>query len=158
MSGIVHVHFTAGSERCYSFIDELLPPVPSQQKRKKKDAGSQVNGTGSHNHHRESVLRLTGEDGRDGGQDPACVYLEGSEEDADLENLGRSIVQSRVGVKDPAEVLVPTELEAGESLGSPGRSPSSSQDHTTATSPPEPSEYSNTGGRFSQHAAFYCFV
>ncbi|XP_040057793.2 sentrin-specific protease 7 isoform X3 [Gasterosteus aculeatus] len=129
--------------RCDDFIkDRLTDPEKemehSAQKRKKKDAGSQVNGTGSHNHHRESVLRLTGEDGRDGGQDPACVYLEGSEEDADLENLGRSIVQSRVGVKDPAEVLVPTELEAGESLGSPGRSPSSSQDHTTATSPPEP--------------------
>ncbi|KAL6101336.1 senp7 [Pungitius sinensis] len=125
------------SESCDDFIkDRLTDPEKEMEhslKRNRKDVGSQCNGTSSPKHHRQSVLRLPGEDRRHGGPAPQCVYLEGSEDDADLENLDRTIVQFRVGVEHPTEVLVSTicpELETGESIG--GRSPSS------LTGPPEP--------------------
>ncbi|KAM8854653.1 sentrin-specific protease 7 isoform 2-T5 [Spinachia spinachia] len=139
------VSWQPAMDSCDDFIKERLTDpekeIEQSLKRKRKDAGFQCNGTGSPEHHRESVLRLTGEDGRDGGQAPPCVYLEGSEDDADLENLDRTIIQFRVGVEDPREVLLPAirpELEAGGAIGTPGRSPSASLDSTAIISPPEP--------------------
>ncbi|XP_076603385.1 uncharacterized protein LOC143330586 isoform X2 [Chaetodon auriga] len=110
-------------------------------KRKRKDATSQCNGTGSPKRHRESVLRLTGEDGRDGGPAPIHICVEESGEDGDLESLDRTIVQFTVGADDPAEVLVPiisANLEAGNLIGTPSQSVSSNQDTTSKTSPHEP--------------------
>lgn len=127
---------------------EVLYSVLSQQKRKRKDAGSHCNGTDSPKRHRESVLRLTGEDGRDGGPAPARICLEESGEDGDSESLDRTILQFTVGAHDQTEVLVPIispDLEAEDFIGTPIQSPSSSQDNTTKTSPSEPSEYTNTG-------------
>lgn len=121
--------------------------VRSQQKRKKKEGWSQCNGTGP-KRHRESVLRLTGEDGRDEGPAPTRICLEENGEDRDLETLDRTIVQFTVGAEDPAEVLVPSispNLKAGDVTGTLRRSLSSSQDNTPKSSPSEPSEYTNTG-------------
>ncbi len=120
----------------------------SQQKRKRKVAGSQCNGADSPKRHRVSVLRRTGDDGRDGGLAPAGICLEERGEDGDLESLDRTIVQFTVGADDRTEVLVPIispVLEAEDFIGSPAQSPSSSLDNTTKTSPSEPSEYTNTG-------------
>lgn len=123
-------------------LHSVLPP----QNRKRKDAGSQYNGTTSPKRHRESVLRLTGEDGRDGGLAPARACLE---EDGDLESLDRSIVQFTVGGDDGTDVLVPIinpNLEAEDVTGTRRRSLSSSQDSSAKTSgTPEPSEYTNAG-------------
>lgn len=115
-----------------------------QQKRRRKDTSSQCNGTGSPKRHRESVLRLTGEDRRDGGLAPSQTCLDDSEGDGDLESLDRSIVQFTVGAEDPAEVIFPIifpNLEARNSVGTPRRSLSSNQDNTATA---EPSEYTNT--------------
>lgn len=127
---------------------EVINSVPSQQKRKRRDAGSQCNGTGSPKRHRESVLRLSGEDGREGGTIPTRICQEDSGEDGDLENLDHSIVQFTVGTDDPTDVLVPIispNLEPGDFIGTPRHSLSPSQDNTSKTSPSEPSEYTNTG-------------
>lgn len=116
----------------------------SQQNRKRKDSESQCNGTGSPKRHRDSVLRLTGEGGRDGGATPARVCLEESGEDRYLENLDRSIVRFTVGGDDKTEVLVPVispTLDAGDVISTPRRRLSHSQDNTTKTNPSEPSEY-----------------
>lgn len=113
-----------------------------------KDTGSQCNGTSSSKRHRESVLRLTREDGRDGGPPPAQTSQEESGEDGDLESLDRTIVQFTVGAEDQAEVLVPIinpDLESEEFIGTPRQSLSSSQDNTTTASPSEPSECTNRG-------------
>ncbi|XP_044072715.1 sentrin-specific protease 7 isoform X2 [Siniperca chuatsi] len=116
--------------------------VQHSLKRKRKVAvGSQCNGTDSPKRHRESVLRLTGEDGRDGGTAPTRICLEESGEDEDLESLDRTIVQFTVGADDQTDILVPIispNEEAGDFIGIPRRSPSSSQDNTTNTSPSEP--------------------
>lgn len=130
---------------------EVTYSVLFQQKRKRKDTGSQCNGTVSSKCHRESVLRLTGEDRRDGGPDPPDICLEdGGEggEDGDLESLDRSIVQFTVGAEDPTEGLLPiirANMQAGEFIVTPLQSPSSGQDNSTKTSPSEPSEYTSTG-------------
>ncbi|XP_030284561.1 uncharacterized protein LOC115588248 isoform X4 [Sparus aurata] len=113
----------------------------SLQKRKRKDTGSQCNGTGTSKCHRESVLRLTGEDRRDGGPDPPDICLEEGGEDGDLESLDRSIVQFTVGAEDPTEGLLPiisANMQAGDFIVTPIQSPSSGQDNTTKTSPSEP--------------------
>ncbi|XP_073329719.1 uncharacterized protein [Pagrus major] len=110
-------------------------------KRKRKDTESQCNGTGSPKCHRESVLRLTGEDRRDGGPDPPDICLEEGGENGDLESLDRSIVQFTVGAEDPTEGLLPiitVNMQAGEFIVTPIQSPSSGQDNTTKTSPSEP--------------------
>lgn len=127
-----------------SIKDRLTDPEKEVQhsfKRKRKDAGSQCNGTGNSKRHRESVLRLTGEDGRGGGPAPARICWEESGEDGDLESLDRTIVQFTVGADDQTEVLVPiicSNLEAKDSAGTPKQSLSSSQDNTTTASPAEP--------------------
>ncbi|XP_059199170.1 sentrin-specific protease 7 isoform X2 [Centropristis striata] len=115
--------------------------VQHSSKRKRKDAGSHCNGTGSPKRHRESVLRLTGEDGRDGGPASTHIYLEESGEDVDLDSLDRTIVQFTVGADDQTEVLVPIispDVEAGDFIGTPQQNLSSSQDNTAANSPYEP--------------------
>ncbi|XP_039674181.1 sentrin-specific protease 7 isoform X2 [Perca fluviatilis] len=115
--------------------------VQHSVKRKRKDAGSQCNGIGSPKLHRESVLRLTGEDRRDGRPAPTRTCLEESGEDGDLESLDRTIVQFAVGADDQEEVLVPIlspNLEAADFIGTPRQSLSSSQDNTNTTSPSEP--------------------
>lgn len=132
---------------------EVNDSVLSPQKRKKTDAGSPCNGTSSPKRHRESVLRLSGEDGK--GQ-PAVTHicLEESGEDGDLEKPDRSIVQFTVGADDPLDFLDPVinpNSEARDLIDSPSQSLSPSQDNTTKTSPSEPSEYTN-------RAAFCCRV
>ncbi|XP_070770637.1 sentrin-specific protease 7 [Enoplosus armatus] len=115
--------------------------VEHSLKRKRKDAGSRCNGTDGAKRNRESVLRLTGEDGRDGGPAPTGICLEESGEDGDLESLDRTIVQFTVGADDRTEVLVPIispNLEAKDFIGTPRQSPSSCQDNTTNSRPSEP--------------------
>ncbi|KAA8587952.1 hypothetical protein FQN60_001146 [Etheostoma spectabile] len=115
--------------------------VQSSVKRKRKDAASQCNGIGSPEHHRESVLRLTGEDRRDGGPAPTRTCAEESGEQGDLESPDRTIVQLTVGADDQEEVLFPIispNLVAGDVIGTPRQSLSFSQDNTTTTSPSEP--------------------
>ncbi|TKS66873.1 Sentrin-specific protease 7 [Collichthys lucidus] len=122
-----------------SIKDKCTDPEKEVQhsvKRKIKDAGSHCNGTSSPKRHRESVLRLTGEDARDGGPAPTHVCQEDGEEDVDLESLDRSIVQFTVGTDDPAEILLPIIIsnnkEAGDFVSSPRQSVLSSQDNTTS--------------------------
>ncbi|XP_027147067.1 sentrin-specific protease 7 isoform X2 [Larimichthys crocea] len=122
-----------------SIKDKCTDPEKEVQhsvKRKIKGAGSHCNGTSSPKRHRESVLRLTGEDGRDGGPAPTHVCQEDGGEDVDLESLDRSIVQFTVGTDDPAEILLPiiisNKLEAGDILSSQRQSVLSSQDNTTS--------------------------
>ncbi|XP_023286451.1 uncharacterized protein LOC111673043 isoform X1 [Seriola lalandi dorsalis] len=108
-----------------SIKDRWIDPEKEQQhslKRKRRDTESQCNGTGSPKRHRESVLRLTGEDGRDGGPVPASVCLEESREDIDLESLDRSIVQFTVGGDDTTAILVPILNPSIESQDSPTKS------------------------------------
>ncbi|XP_042282801.1 sentrin-specific protease 7 isoform X2 [Thunnus maccoyii] len=115
--------------------------VQQSLKRKRRDAGAHCNGTGSPKRHRESVLRLTGEDGRDGGPAQTRICFEESGEDLDLESLDRSIVQFTVGADERTDVLLPIinpNLEAGDFIGTPRRRLSSSQDDTTKISPSEP--------------------
>lgn len=107
--------------------DRLSDPEGEEEehrslKRKLKDSGSQSNGAGSPKRRRESVLRLTGEDGKDGGRAPTQKRPVEVEQDPD-----RTIVQFMVG-----------EDEQTDSDGTPGRSPSSNPDNTTITSPSEP--------------------
>ncbi|KAG8000520.1 Sentrin-specific protease 7, partial [Nibea albiflora] len=130
-----------------SIKDKCTDPekeVQQSVKRKIQDAGSHCNGTSSPKRHRESVLRLTGEDGRDGGPAPTHVCQEDGAEDLDLESLDRSIVQFTVGADDPADILLPitvsNNLAAGDFLSPPRQSVLSSQDNKTS----EPSEYTDT--------------
>lgn len=119
----------------------------AQQKRKRRDAGPQCNGTGSPKRHRESVLRLTGEDRRDGRLAQTRICFEESREDLDLESLDRSIVQFTVGADEGTQVLLPiinSNLEAGDFIGTPRLRLSSIQDNATKTTPSEPSEYTET--------------
>ncbi|XP_040004649.1 sentrin-specific protease 7 isoform X2 [Xiphias gladius] len=147
-----------------SIKDRWTDPEKEEQhslKRKRSDAGAQYNGTGSFKRHRESVLRLTGENGRDGGPAPARVCLEESGEDGDLESLDRSIVQFTVGGDDRTEVLVPIinpELEGGDFISTRRTSLSSSHDSTTKTrSPTEPivlsSDDEEESGDVPQHCS-----
>nr|XP_046260206.1 sentrin-specific protease 7 isoform X2 [Scatophagus argus] len=115
--------------------------VQHSLKRKRKDAGSQCNGTGSPKRHRESVLRLSGENKRDGAPATTRICVGESGEDGDLESLDRSIVQFTVGADDPAGALVPIinpNLEAGDFIDTPKQSVLSSHDNTTKASPSEP--------------------
>ncbi|XP_029980261.1 uncharacterized protein LOC115412102 isoform X2 [Sphaeramia orbicularis] len=66
-------------------------------KRKVKDAETQSTETHSPKRRRESVLRLSGTNNKDGGPAPTQICVEESAEDRDLENLGRGIVQFTVG-------------------------------------------------------------
>ncbi|KAK2905878.1 sentrin-specific protease 7 [Channa argus] len=123
--------------------DKCIDPekVQLSLKRKRKDEVSQCNGTRSPKCHRESVLRLIGEDGRDEGAAPPSVFLEECGEDGDLGNLDRSILQFTVGGDDRTEVLVPIispKLKGGEVISTPTQRLSSSQDSSTKTSPSEP--------------------
>lgn len=112
--------------------------VVFQQKRRRKETGSHCNGSTSPKRHRESVLRLTGEDGRDAGPAPAPRSLGESEEDGDVENLEHNIVQFTVGEDGKTAILVPiisSHLEAEDSAGTSEHS----QDTTTKST--DPSEY-----------------
>ncbi|KAM7407139.1 hypothetical protein PAMA_003056 [Pampus argenteus] len=127
-----------------SIKDRWTDPGNEEQqslKRKRRDAGTQINGTGGPKRHRESVLRLTGEDGRDGGPVQTCIYFEESGEDLDSENLDRNIVQFTVGADERTEFMLPvvnSNLEAGDFIGSPRHSLSDKQDDKTKTNPSEP--------------------
>uniref|UniRef100_A0A3P8S3Z6 Si:dkey-100n23.3 n=1 Tax=Amphiprion percula TaxID=161767 RepID=A0A3P8S3Z6_AMPPE len=88
--------------------------VQQNLKRKRKDSQSQCNGTSSPKRHRESVLRLTGEDGRNGGPVPPSICQEESGEDVDLENLDRCIVQFTVGGDDEASPAEPIVLSSDD--------------------------------------------
>lgn len=126
---------------------EVIKFVLCPQKRKKKDAGSPCNGTSSPKRHRESVLRLSGED-RKGQPAVAHICLEEGGEDGDLENLEHGIVQFTVGTDDPPDLLVKVispNLEDRDLTDTPRQSPSPSRDNTTKTSPSEPSESTDTG-------------
>lgn len=118
-----------------------------KKKRKRKDAGYQCNGTGSPKRHRESVLRLTGDDWRDAAPTPTHIFLGQGGDDYDLENLDRSIVQFTVGACERTEVLVPfiSANEEAALIGTRRRSQSSSQDNASQTSPSEPSESTKAG-------------
>ncbi|XP_030613960.1 sentrin-specific protease 7 isoform X2 [Archocentrus centrarchus] len=121
-------------------------------KRKRKDSGFQCNGTGSPKRHRESVLRLTGENGGDGGAASAHVCHVDSTEDGGLESLDRCIVRFTVGEDNETEVLVP-DLEAGDFIGSPRQRLSFTQDNGNQISPSEPivlSSDDEEGGDVSQ--------
>ncbi|XP_028250163.1 sentrin-specific protease 7 isoform X2 [Parambassis ranga] len=102
-------------------------------KRKRQSSGSRCNGTGSPKLLRQSVLRLTGEDGRDGA--PAFVHIsqEECEEDEDEESLDRCIVQFTVGGDEGREVLVPVITPISDFMIR--RRLSSGQDGTTPKSP-----------------------
>ncbi|KAM3607019.1 uncharacterized protein V6R79_000719 [Siganus canaliculatus] len=114
--------------------------VQCNLKRKSVDEVSQCNGTLSPKRHRESVLRLTGEDGRDKGAVRTELCLEENGDDGDLDSLDRSIVQFTVGADEPAEVLLPIigMNVAGELNGALRESLSASQDDTTQAGPSEP--------------------
>ncbi|XP_028993158.1 sentrin-specific protease 7 isoform X2 [Betta splendens] len=120
--------------------------VQHNLKRKRKDSDVQCNGTGSPKRNRGSVLRLSGEGGRNEGAFPAHVCVEDGDgndggDNRYLENGDRSIVQFTVGEDARTEIVIPMisqTLEAGDNTSSPRRSLSHKQDSTTNTSPPEP--------------------
>ncbi|XP_034431043.1 sentrin-specific protease 7 isoform X1 [Hippoglossus hippoglossus] len=112
--------------------------VQQSVKKKRNNSGSLHNSTVSPKRRRESVLRLTGEDGRDRvpARPEACVAESG--EEGDSENVDRTIVQFTVGGDDGREVLVPIitpYLETGDAINTQ-RDRESSQDSTTKTSSP----------------------
>ncbi|XP_034549672.1 sentrin-specific protease 7 isoform X2 [Notolabrus celidotus] len=105
-----------------SIKDRLSDPekeVQHSSKRKRNEALSQCNGTGSPKRHRVSVLRLMGEDKGDRETGSTQIGLEEeSGEYADLESLDHTIVQFTVGADDQTEILIPIpspHLEAGDS-------------------------------------------
>ncbi|XP_071368436.1 sentrin-specific protease 7-like isoform X1 [Centroberyx affinis] len=106
-------------------------------KRKRESPEPHCNGTGTPKGHRGSVLRLTGEGGRDGGSTPKRLCLERSGEDGESGSLDRGIVRFTVGGDERMEgclssVISPS-TEAGETAGAPRHGLSSSQ-----ASPSEP--------------------
>ncbi|KAG7238858.1 hypothetical protein INR49_030402 [Caranx melampygus] len=118
----------------------------SGQKRRRKEAGSQCNGSTSPRRHRESVLRLTGEDGRNAGPAPASCSLGESEEDGDVENLEHNIVQFTVGEDDKTAIVVPiisSHVEAGDSAGTPKQSPTTKSTDPIVLSSDEDDESGN---------------
>ncbi|XP_033984457.1 uncharacterized protein LOC117481064 isoform X2 [Trematomus bernacchii] len=121
---------------CDEFIkDRLSDPekeVQNSVKRKRKDPASPCNGTGSPKRHRESVLRLNGEEGKDGELSPTRVCQTEPEADGDPESLDRTILQFTEGGDDPTPG---PHLEAGDSVATPRRSLSSCQDNMTTSSP-----------------------
>ncbi|XP_019956285.2 sentrin-specific protease 7 isoform X2 [Paralichthys olivaceus] len=133
----------AESTRCDEFSPNIIKekwtdPDKEVLKRKRNISGPLRYGTVSPKRHRKSVLRLNGEDGRDGAPGPADVGVEESEEDGDPENADRTIVQFTVGGDDGREVLFPIiapNLEAGDMIDTQ-RHRDSSQDRTTKTSSP----------------------
>ncbi|XP_054642050.1 sentrin-specific protease 7 isoform X2 [Dunckerocampus dactyliophorus] len=129
--------------------------------RKRKSAW--VNGTSTPKRHRESVLRLTGEDGRNGGLPQPHICPSQDREETD--SLDGSIVQFTVGAVDGTPCLLPVIRPNLESR-SRGFRRSSSQDSTSQSSQGEPivlssddeesSEMEEAGGRVrssSQEAA-----
>lgn len=114
--------------------------MPSQQKRKKKVPGYHHNGMGTPK--RQSVLRLTGENGKDGGPAQTHVHLEQDGEDYDFQNMDQSIVQFTEGACGRTDVLLPFISPTSQAGASgPRLSLSSGQDQSSQTSPPEPSKY-----------------
>ncbi|XP_068615011.1 sentrin-specific protease 7-like [Brachionichthys hirsutus] len=110
----------------------------SLQKNKRRITGSQCNGTNGPKRSRESVLRLTRGDGRDGAlaSSPACL----EECRDDLEGLDQNVLEFTLG-GDAADAQVPVtsaSSETGEVRGACRRRLSSSQDNTTQTAHPEP--------------------
>ncbi|XP_014915627.1 uncharacterized protein LOC106964552 isoform X1 [Poecilia latipinna] len=84
-------------------IDNLTGSEDMQHslKRKRKDPGLQCNGTSSPKRQCDIVLFQTEEAGKDGEQVPVSVgHWEDSEDDVDLENIDRCIVQFTVGGDD----------------------------------------------------------
>ncbi|XP_041662810.1 sentrin-specific protease 7 isoform X2 [Cheilinus undulatus] len=122
-----------------SIKDRLTDPEKEGQhslRRKRKEPLTQCNGTTSPKRHRESVLRLSGEDGRNRGMGSTQIRAEEeSTESRDLESVDQTIVQFTVGGEDPSEVVPPIvtcNLEAGDILAT------TNQDSATKTKPSEP--------------------
>ncbi|XP_029936281.1 sentrin-specific protease 7 isoform X2 [Myripristis murdjan] len=131
--------------------DELSPastkndcPEPESDeqcsvKRKRENAESHCNGTGTPTGHRGSVLRLSGEAGRDRG--PAAKRLCPEERGEDSE-VDHGILQLTVGGDDRTErglsPVVSPRSEAPETRGVPRQSLSTSQDNPTQATPSEP--------------------
>ncbi|XP_062258850.1 sentrin-specific protease 7 [Platichthys flesus] len=109
--------------------------VQQSVKRKRNDSVSLRNGTVSPKRPRESVLRLTREDGRDRVPTLPEICVAESEEDGDSENVDRTIVQFTVGGDDGRELLVPIITPYLDAINTQ-RDRESSQDSTTKTSSP----------------------
>ncbi|XP_074551364.1 uncharacterized protein LOC141808596 [Halichoeres trimaculatus] len=133
-----------GSGGCDEFSpasigDRLKDPemeVRHSTKRKRKEALSQCNGTSSPKRHRESVLRLSGEDKGDRGTGSTDVCLEGESGDfVDLESLDHTIVQFTVGANDQTEILIPVSSPHVDDENSQG---ARGQDHSVQARPLEP--------------------
>ncbi|XP_063743886.1 sentrin-specific protease 7 isoform X2 [Eleginops maclovinus] len=127
-----------------SIKDRLSDPEKEAQnllKRKREDPVSPCNGTSNPKCHRDSVLRLNGDEGKDGGLSPMSVWEKEPDEDEDLGSPDRTILQFMVGGDDQTQLLLPTpipHLEAGDSVATLRRSLSSSQDNTATASLSEP--------------------
>ncbi|MEQ2211475.1 hypothetical protein XENOCAPTIV_002722 [Xenoophorus captivus] len=140
----------ACDEKSAGFTKEKLTGSEEDEqrgsKRKRKDPGFQCNGTSSPKRQRESVLRQTGEAGKDVERAPMSVSQEESEEDVDLESLDRCIVQFTVGAEDGLEPMVPLipHVEPEGIIISNKLSLSPRNNSTTQTSPSDPSEYTST--------------
>nr|XP_057937301.1 sentrin-specific protease 7 isoform X2 [Doryrhamphus excisus] len=101
----------------------------------RKRRGAWVNGTSTPKRHRESVLRLTGEDGRNGGLPQSHVCPNEDGEDSD--NTEASIVQFTVGAVDGTPCLLPV-IRPNLDNRSRGCRRLSSQDSTSQSSQGEP--------------------
>ncbi|XP_072252759.1 sentrin-specific protease 7 isoform X2 [Leuresthes tenuis] len=138
-------------------LSERENDVQHSLKRKRKGSVSQCNGESSPKRHRESVLRFTIEDEGARGPTPTSVSQEDGEEEIDMENLGRCIVQFTVGEDDQMEALVPVltpSLEAGDIISNLRQSLLSREDSATQTSPTEPivlSSDEEENGERSEH-------
>ena len=137
---MLYLHGLSGE---YTIKTTQSHSVLSPQKTKRNNSGSLHNGPVSPKRRRESVLRLTGEDGRDRVPARPEARVAESGEDGDSENMDRTIVQFTVGGDDGRRILVPIStpyLEAGDAINTQ-RDRESSQDSTTKTScPSDPSE------------------
>ncbi|XP_041857609.1 sentrin-specific protease 7 isoform X2 [Melanotaenia boesemani] len=107
--------------------------------RKRRNLVSQFNGESTPKRSRKGVHHLPADTG-DEEPDPTPDSEEEMEEDVDIENLDRCIVQFTVGEDDRMEALVPLitpTLEDGDIISNKRQSLLSSQD-STHTSPSEP--------------------
>ncbi|XP_047457495.1 sentrin-specific protease 7 isoform X2 [Mugil cephalus] len=102
--------------------------LQQSSKRKYKDPETHCNGMSTPKRPRQSVLRLTGEEGTDVARAPPSICQEDAVEDLDLDSLDRCIVQFTVGEDNGTEVLLPVVRPRldGEEL-------SSNHDNTTQT-------------------------
>ncbi|XP_077392132.1 sentrin-specific protease 7 isoform X1 [Festucalex cinctus] len=119
------------------FSPTCIKDIGNQEKhclKRKRGRPPKCNGTSSQKRQRESVLRLTGEGGRDKGLAPVSLVEPG--EDCDADNTVSNVVQFSLGAVGSA--VANTNSESADVNGVPGCSRVPTQDNSAPTITGEP--------------------